>query len=94
MIWAMRLNLVNPYIDALRKENVVVKKVSVGLSNLSNLSQYITKDPAQIFLAHNRYGYQGGFVLNGNLIATIGGFFDGDDKASKTEKIAADNYAE
>lgn len=90
MIWAMRLNLVNPYIDALRKENVVVKKVSVGLSNLSNLSQYITKDPAQIFLAHNRYGYQGGFVLNGNLIATIGGFFDGDDKASKTEKIAAD----
>ncbi len=34
MIWAMRLNLVNPYIDALRKENVVVKKVSVGLSNL------------------------------------------------------------
>jgi general secretion pathway protein L len=90
MIWAMRLNLVNPYIDALRKESVILKKISVGLSNLSNLSQYITKDPAQIFLAHNRYGYQGGFVVNGNLIATIGGFFDGDDRASRTEKVTAE----
>lgn len=75
MIWAMRLNLVSPYIDALRKEAIIVKNVTVGLSNLSNLTQYMTKDPTQIFLAHNRYGYQGGLVFNGNLFATIGGFF-------------------
>jgi len=90
MIWAIRLSLVNPYIDALRKEAIIVKKVTVGLSNLSNLSQYMTKDPAQIFLAHNRYGYQGGLVLNRNLIATIGGFFNGEDKIEKTEKVVTD----
>jgi Tfp pilus assembly protein PilN len=93
MIWAMRLNLIKPYIDALRKESIIVKKVTVGLSNLSNLSQYMTKDPAQIFLAHNRYGYQGGLVLNRNLIATLGGLFNGEDKISKTEKVVADVHS-
>ncbi|MBP1746312.1 MAG: Fimbrial assembly family protein, partial [Deltaproteobacteria bacterium] len=93
MIWAIRLSLVNPYIDALRKEAIIVKKVTVGLSNLSNLSQYMTKDPAQIFLSHNRYGYQGGLVLNRNLIATIGGFFNGEDKIEKSEKVVTDIHA-
>ncbi len=90
MIWAMRLNLVSPYIDALRKEAIIVKNVTVGLSNLSNLTQYMTKDPTQIFLAHNRYGYQGGLVFNGNLFATIGGFFNGEGKFSKNEKVITD----
>ncbi|HNS77331.1 MAG TPA: PilN domain-containing protein [Syntrophorhabdus sp.] len=90
MIWAARLNLVNPYIDALRKEGVVVKKVTVGLSNLSNLSQYLAKDSPQIFLTYNRYGYQGGLVLNGNVIATSGGFFNGEHRISKTERLVSD----
>lgn len=90
MIWATRLNVVNPYVSALRRESIVVKRVTVGLSNLSNLSQYVKKDPAQIFLAHNRYGYQGGFIVNGNLIATTGGFFHDENKVLKTEKVAAD----
>lgn len=93
MIWAIRLSLVNPYIDALRKEAIIVKKVTVGLSNLSNLSQYMINDPDQIFLTHNRYGYQGGLVLNRNLIATIGGFFNGEDKIEKTEKVVTDIHA-
>jgi len=81
---------VNPYIDALRKEGVVVKKVTVGLSNLSNLSQYLAKDSPQIFLTYNRYGYQGGLVLNGNVIATSGGFFNGEHRISKTERLVSD----
>jgi len=90
MIWATRLSVVNPYINALRRESIVVKRVTVGLSNLSNLSLYVKKDPAQIFLVYNRYGYQGGFVVNGNLIATAGGFFNDENTVLKTEKIAAD----
>jgi general secretion pathway protein L len=90
MIWAARANLVNPYIEALVKEAIVVKKVTVGLSSLGNLSRYMVKDPAPVFLSHDRYGYQGGLVIDGSLVATIGGFFDGEDKTAKTERIAAD----
>jgi general secretion pathway protein L len=93
MIWAGRISLINPYIDALSKEAIVVKKVTVSISSLGTLSRYFSKDPAQIFLAHDRYGYQGGLVIDGSLVATMGCLFDGEDKTVKTEKIGADVHA-
>ena len=90
MIWAARINLINPYIEALGKESIVVKKVTVGLSSLSTLSHYMIKDAAQVFLAHDRYGYQGGLIVDGCLVASMGGLFDGDDKIRRAEKVISD----
>jgi general secretion pathway protein L len=90
MIWAARANLISPYIEALGKEAIVVKKVTVGLSNLGTLSYYLTKNPAPVFLAHDRYGYQGGLVVEGSLVAVIGGLFYGEDKTTKAERVIAD----
>ena len=90
MIWAARTNLVNPYIEALGKEGIVVKKVTVGLSSLGTLSHYLTKDAAPVFLAYDRYGYQGGLILDGCLVASMGGFFDGENKTARTDRVVAD----
>jgi general secretion pathway protein L len=90
MIWAARINLINPYIEALCKEGIVVRKVTVGLSSLSTLSNYMIKDPAPLFLAYDRYGYQGGLVVEGSLVASMGGPFDGENKAAKAERVVAD----
>jgi Tfp pilus assembly protein PilN len=90
MIWAARANLVKPYIEALSKEGIVVKMVTVGLSNLSTMTQFLSKDTTKVFLAHDRYGYQGGLLMDGALVAVIGGYFDGENRTAKTEKIVAD----
>jgi Tfp pilus assembly protein PilN len=90
MIWAARTNLVRPYLEALGKEGIVVKRVTVGLSSLGIMTQYLSKDPSKIFLDHDRYGYQGGLVVEGELVATIGGVFDGEDGAAKTKKVVED----
>ena len=93
MIWAARMNLVKPYIDALGKEGMVVKKITVGLSSLGTLSRYITKDATPVFLVHDRYGYQGGLVIEGHVVATVGGLFNGEDKPEKTGRVIADAKA-
>lgn len=90
MIWAARGNLIRPYLDALSKEGVVVKKVTVGLSSLATMTQYLIEDPAAIFLVHDRYGYQGGLVVDGTLQAIMGGNFDGESRNSRAEKVIAD----
>jgi Tfp pilus assembly protein PilN len=90
MIWAARTNLVRPYLEALGKEGIVVKRVTVGLSSLGTMTQYLSKDPAKIFLDHHRYGYQGGLVVEGELVAAIGGVFDGEDKAAKAGRVVAE----
>jgi Tfp pilus assembly protein PilN len=54
------------------------------------MTRYLSKDPATIFLDHNRYGYQGGLVVEQELVATIGGVFDGEDKATRTGKVVVD----
>lgn len=93
MIWAARMNLVKPYIDALGKEGMVVKKITVGLSSLGTLSRYITKDATPVFLVHDRYGYQGSLVIEGHVVATVGGLFNGEDKSEKTGRVIADAKA-
>lgn len=89
MIWAARRNLVRPYLDALKKEGIVVKKVTVDLSNLATMTQYLTKDPA-VYLAHDRYGYQGGLVVDGAVLAVMGSNFDGENRAAKAEMVGAE----
>lgn len=90
MIWAARGNLIGPYLDALKKEGVVVKKVTVDLSNLATMTQYLVKDPAAVYLAHDRYSYKGGLIAGGTLLAVMGGNFDGESRTSKTERVIDD----
>jgi len=90
MLWAARNNLVGPYIDSLAKEAINVKRVSVGLSNLGTLSRYMEKDPALVFLTFDRYGYQGGLIVNDSLTAAVGGLFDGEDKTVRPERVVTD----
>lgn len=87
MVWAVRTNAVSPYIDALRKEGIGLKTITVDLSGLCTLSRYVADDADHIFLGHDRNGYQGGLVVGGNLMAVMGDFFDGQNAAIRKERL-------
>lgn len=90
MVWAARKNLVSPYMEALQKEGIPVMRVTVGVAALGTLSHYLAKNQSPVFLAYDRFGYQGGLVVHGRVIAATGGVFDGADTVTRTDRVVAD----
>ncbi|OPY83068.1 MAG: Fimbrial assembly protein (PilN) [Syntrophorhabdus sp. PtaU1.Bin153] len=87
VVWAARASQVNPYIDALKKQGIAVKKVTVDLSTLGAVSHYMTDSGSPILLALKDGGYEGGLVIDGSVTSVVGGSFDDTTHRRRMEQL-------
>ncbi|OPX94785.1 MAG: Fimbrial assembly protein (PilN) [Syntrophorhabdus sp. PtaB.Bin006] len=88
MVWAARANQINPYVEALRKQGIVVGKVAVDLSTLSTLSHYMADGMSPILLVLDDGGYEAGLVVDGSITSVVKGSFDDKVPGKRREQLS------
>ena len=84
---ATKADLIDPYLVALREKGITVDRVTVALSAMATLSNFVHSQESAIFVNISAAGYEGGYALGGALSSVFGGRFDGDSESSNVETI-------
>ncbi|MFZ5997474.1 MAG: PilN domain-containing protein [Nitrospirota bacterium] len=79
LIAAVKADLMNPYLAALRESGISVKGITFDLSGISSLYRYMTGSDGFVFMTVNEEGVSGGVVDNGALSAVFSNGFTQDD---------------
>lgn len=87
LITATKLDLVKPYLDALRERGINIRKLAVSLSSLGSLCRYFYEKGDMIFLDVREDEYEGGLIFNDHLSETFAGSFSTKDETMKAETI-------
>ncbi len=90
VVWATRVSLVHPYIEALNKQGIKVRQVTVDLASLGALSHYMAQGMDTVFVASNDGNYRGGSMIAGALTSAIAGVFDDRPGVSRWETIRSE----
>lgn len=88
MVWAARANQINPYVEALGKQGIVVGKVAVDLSTLGTLSHYMADGMSPILLVLDDGGYEAGLVVDGSITSVVKGSFDDKVPERRREQLS------
>ncbi|MCX5806046.1 MAG: PilN domain-containing protein [Proteobacteria bacterium] len=93
LLVAARADVVNPYIEALRKKGIPVKRLTVNISGISALLAYLEQGTDALFFEINRRGYEGGRIQEGLIMSAFNGSFSADDGETWADAImTAINY--
>jgi Tfp pilus assembly protein PilN len=87
LIVAAKTDTIRPYIDALMEEGISPGRLTVNLSGIKTLSNYIDNGTDSIFLEIKKDGYEGALFLNGSISGVITGSFTTEDDKAKTARI-------
>ncbi|RJQ56853.1 MAG: hypothetical protein C4526_00725 [Nitrospiraceae bacterium] len=90
LLAAVKADLVNGYIEALRTRNIIVNRVTLNLSGLGSLLGHIDGNKDFIFMETNSNKYEGALFVNGVLREAITGDFAGRDEGSNTDTVMAE----
>lgn len=82
MLAAMKTDVLQPYIEALKEKSVIVSRVVVSLSAIGTLSHYVHRRANTIFVETHFDGYEGGLIHNGKLKTSFAGNFEPGDEQS------------
>lgn len=89
VIMAAKTDMIIPYINALNQNGFNVSRITVNLSVMGTLCQYMYKSSDTIFLEIDEKGYEGALFINGSVITVFGDTFNIDEK-TKIDRISAD----
>jgi Tfp pilus assembly protein PilN len=82
MLAAMKTDVLQPYVEALREKGITVSRVVVSLSATGTLSHYVHGRGNTIFAEIHSNGYEGGLIHNGKLKTSFTGNFEPRDEQS------------
>lgn len=87
LIAAAKKDTILPYIEALQGKGISVRRITIGLSAMANLSYYSGKGGYTIFLDVGRKSFESGLFDGPLPVDYVYGDFETDDVRSKVEKI-------
>jgi general secretion pathway protein L len=90
LLVAARADVVNPYIEAFRKKDIKVKRLTTNLFGISALLSYLGQGTDTMFFEVNRHGYEGGHIQEGSITSAFAGRFDSDDVETWADIIATE----
>lgn len=96
LIIAAKKDTIIPYIEAMKGKGIRVRRITIGLSAMANLSSYSGKGDYTIFLDVGKRSFESG-LFNGPLpVDYVYGDFETEDVRSKVEKIMSElqNFSE
>lgn len=93
LLIAAKADVVNPYIEALREKGVPVKRLTVNLSGISALLDYLGQGTDTLFVEVNKRGYEGGRIQEGSITSAFTGRFNADDREAWADAVMTEiNY--
>ena len=87
IIVAMKAEMINQYIHALKREGFEVEKVTANIANLTTLCSYMGREPDMICFEADGAGYEGALVKNNVISASVGGTLDLEERGDGVERI-------
>jgi len=90
LLMAAKADQIRPYIDILKDNGFTVSRITVNLSALGALCNYVDRKSDTLFVEINEKGYEGGLFRNGLPAHTFSDTLAGLDATTKIDKIAAE----
>lgn len=87
LIMATKTDLINPYITALEGKGITVNALTVNLSCICSLLNYIDKSADSLFIEINENGYEGALFLDGIIKNVFTSSFEKEDEKSRADMI-------
>jgi general secretion pathway protein L len=90
ILMAAKADTIQQYIDALKERGIHVSRVTVNLSGIGTLCQYIGKGSDVLYMEIDKNGYEGALFLDGSINGTLTGSFSSENEKSKIETISGE----
>ena len=90
LIAAVKADVVQPYIDALRERGISVDRLSASLSGIETLCRFAGMKRDVIFLELSKDVYEGAVFDNTSISNLVNGSFPADDERSQADLVAGE----
>ncbi len=90
MLAAVKADILQPYLDALREKGINTSRVIVSLSAFGTLSHYVKGGASAVFVEIHARRYEGGLIRNGAWEAPFAGDFTSGDEQEKVRTLACE----
>jgi general secretion pathway protein L len=87
MIAAMKSDVLQPYMEALKEKGITASRVVVSVSATGTLSHYVHGKRNTLFVEIQSNGYEGGLVHNGTLKTSFTGNFEQGNEQSTINSL-------
>lgn len=90
LLVAVRKDLINPYLSALRGQGLNVTRISVNLSGLGALCHYMEPQSDSLFIDIDEKGYEGALFRKGAIEYVFAGEFEAMEEQARLDLIMTD----
>ncbi len=87
LVVAVKADVIQPYIDALREKGISVSRVTANLSGIETLCRFIGMKKDIVFLELRKDGYEGALFLDTEISNVLSGNFSTDDERSHVDVV-------
>ncbi|MBS1112914.1 MAG: Fimbrial assembly family protein, partial [Nitrospirae bacterium] len=87
LVVAVKADVIQPYIDALREKGISVSRVTANLSGIETLCRFIGMKRDIVFLELREDGYEGALFLNTEISNVLSGNFLTDDERLNADLV-------
>ncbi len=87
LVVAVKADVIQPYIDALREKGISVSRVTANLSGIETLCRFIGMKRDIVFLELRKDGYEGALFLDTEISNVLSGNFSTDDERSHVDVV-------
>jgi Tfp pilus assembly protein PilN len=87
MVAAAKVDVVQPYIEALGKRGITVSRITVNLLGIETLCRYMKQPQDMIFAEIKKDGYEGALFINSAVDGTFAGSFTNNDDPAKSDAL-------
>lgn len=87
LIIAVKADIIQPYIDALREKGIAVSRVTANLTGIDTLCRFAGLKRDVIFLELSGDGYEGALFQKNSIANIVAGSFPADDERSQADLI-------
>jgi general secretion pathway protein L len=90
LLMAAKADLIKQYIDALRERGINVRRVTVNLSSIGTLCQYIEKGDDTVFVEIDKNEFEGALFIDGYISGILTGNFPSENEKSKIDTLSGE----
>jgi Tfp pilus assembly protein PilN len=87
LVAAAKVDMIQPYIDALGERGIPVSRLTVNLLGIETLCRYMKQQPDMIFAEMKKDGYEGALFTHGAVAGTFAGAYTSDDDLAKADAL-------
>jgi general secretion pathway protein L len=88
LVVAVKADVIQPYIDALREKGISVSRVTANISGIETLCRFIGIKRDLLFIELSKDGYEGALFVNTAISNVLTGTFPTDDERSNVDLVA------